>query len=66
LLSAVVTAFLALNVPIWRFLYPIFAITISGPAWDLFQAWGLIVLHLLFVVVMLRDARISWKAVRQV
>jgi hypothetical protein len=66
LLSAVVTAFLALNVPIWRFVYPIVDITISGPAWDLFQAWGLIVLHLLFVIVMLRDARISWKVVRQI
>lgn len=66
LLSAVVTAFLALNVPIWRFVYPIVDITISGPAWDLFQAWGLIVLHLLFIIVMLRDARISWKAVRQI
>lgn len=66
LLSVVVTAFLTLNVPIWRFLYPIIDITISGEAWNLFQAWGLIALHILFIVVMLRDVRFSWKVVRQI
>ncbi len=66
LLSAVVTVFLTLNVPIWRFLYPIIDITISGEAWNLFQAWGLIALHILFIVVMLRDVRFSWKVVRQI
>jgi hypothetical protein len=66
LLSAIVTAFLALNVPIWRFLYPIVDITISGRAWDLFQSSGLIVLHVFFIIVILRDARNSWKATRQI
>jgi hypothetical protein len=65
LVSATVTAFLVLDVPIWRFVYPIADITISGLAWNLFQAWGLIVLRVLFVVVMLRDARLNWKVARQ-
>lgn len=66
LLSAVVTAFLALNVPIWKFLYPIVDITIYGPTWDLFQSWGLVLLHIPFIIVMLRDVRISWKITRQI
>jgi hypothetical protein len=66
LLSAIVTAFLSLNVPIWRFLYPIIEITISGPIWGLFQTWGMIVLRILFVIVMIRDARVSWKVVRKI
>jgi hypothetical protein len=66
LLSAIVTGFLALNVPIWRFLYPIVDIGVSGPAWSLFQTWGMIVLRVLFVIVMMRDARMSWKVTRQI
>jgi len=66
LLSAIVMAFLSLNVPIWRFLYPIVEITVTGPAWGLFQTWGMIVLRILFVIVMLRDARMSWKVVKQI
>jgi hypothetical protein len=66
LLSAIVTAFLSLNAPIWRFLYPIADITVSGPVWGMFQAWGMIVLHVLFAIVMIRDARMSWKVARQI
>jgi hypothetical protein len=65
LVSATVTAFLAIDVPVWRFAYPIATITIASPAWNLFQAWGLIVLRVLFAIVMLRDARMNWKALRQ-
>jgi hypothetical protein len=66
LLSAIVMAFLSLNVPIWRFLYPIVEITVTGPAWGLFQTWGMIILRILFVMVMLRDARMSWRVVKQI
>jgi hypothetical protein len=66
LLSVIVTAFLALNVPIWRFLYPIVDITVSGPVWGLLQTWGMIVLRILFVMVMIRDARMSWNITRQI
>jgi hypothetical protein len=66
LLSAIVIAFLSLNVPIWRFLYPIVEITISGPIWGLFQTWGMILLRSLFVIVMIRDAWMSWKVTRRI
>jgi hypothetical protein len=66
MLTAVVTAFITLNVPIWRFLYPTINITVTGTTWNFFQACGLIVLHILFVIVVLRDARVSWRIARQI
>jgi hypothetical protein len=65
LVSTVVTAFIVLNVPIWGFLYPVIDISITGPVWWTTQALGLIVLHVLYVVLMLRDARTSWHIIGQ-
>jgi uncharacterized membrane protein len=65
LLSGVVTAFITLNVPLWKFVYPIIDISVSGPLWNLTQAWGLIILHILYAVLLLRDVRSNWRTVRQ-
>lgn len=64
-LSAVLTAFIALNVPLWKFVYPIIEISVSGPLWNLTQAWGLIALHILYTVLLLRDLRSNWRTVHQ-
>ena len=65
LLSIVISAFIILEVPVWKFVYPVIAISISGQMWNLTQASALIVLHILYVVVLLLEGRFSWTIVRQ-